>query len=261
MARVIVFLQLFAVAAAAGGAQLRAQKSLGASFVRTLDFKHRLRVCNAYPYGSSLDVYLGKQKLTETQMPYKACSEFGPQLKAGDKVDFRVGDASAGTFSVADLPNNDAVLLLVIYRHDTLSTAVSFESHVFANLVNAQIAVIDTYKGAAKSVARIQDLNEAKTARSEELRYDSVVAVNQGIYEVVLEDEQGEERAKKELVALNKESYIVMRCGVEAQSGPKYPQELMVFPQSDKKVLTGSAVASSAGSLFTLFIMLVALQQ
>ena len=66
--------------------------------------------------------------------------------RSGDKLEFKVGDASAGTFSVSDLPNNDAVLLLVIHRHDTLSTAVSFESHVFASLQNAQVAIIDTYK-------------------------------------------------------------------------------------------------------------------
>jgi len=40
-------------------------------------------------------------------------------LKAVDKLEFKVGDSSAGTFAVSDLPNNDAVLLLVIHRHDT----------------------------------------------------------------------------------------------------------------------------------------------
>merc|ERR1719240_650368 len=109
-------------------------------------------------------------------MQYKTCQDLKIQLKAGDKLEFRVGDANAGTFSVSDLPNNDAVLLLAIYRHDTLSTAVSFESHVFANLLNAQIAVIDTYKGSAKSSLKIQD--EGSDKRSESLRYNGVVAVN-----------------------------------------------------------------------------------
>merc|ERR1719408_1236796 len=94
----------------------------------------------------------GADKLTgDEPMAYKTCREFSPQLKAGDKLEFKIGDTTTGTFSVADLPNNDAVLLLAIHRHDTLSTAVSFESHVFANLLNAQVAVIDTYKGSAKS--------------------------------------------------------------------------------------------------------------
>merc|ERR1719171_891001 len=161
------------------------------SFVKALEFKHRLRVCNAYPYAAALDLFRSKEKLTQNSMPYKNCEDFKSQLKPGDKLEFKVGDANAGTFSVSDLPNNDAVLLLAIYRHDTLSTAVSFESHVFANLLNAQVAVIDTYKGSAKSHLKIMDDEQAKTARAEELRYDSVVALNKGKYQCMLESTDG----------------------------------------------------------------------
>merc|ERR1719420_2009406 len=139
----------------------------------------------------------------------------------------------AGIFSVSDLPNNDAVLLLVIYRHDTLSTAVSFESHVFANLLNAQVAVIDTYKGSGKSTMKILDSDNSKTARTEDLRYDSVVALNPGEYKVTLVGTDGETKASSGLVAVNRDSYIILRVGCEAQSGPQYPQELVVYPQSD----------------------------
>lgn len=226
---------------ASGHGQLRRAKSEGASFISTLKFTHTLRICNAYPYAYPMDVFLGKEKLTSTPMAYKKCEQFNPTLKAGDKLDFKVGDSSAGSFSVSELPSNDAVLVLVIYRHDTLSTAVSFESHVFSNLINSQIAVLDAYRGAMKSVPRIQDVSDAKTQRNEELRYDSVVAVNQGLYEVVLQGTDGETKAKHDLVALNRESYVVIRCGVEAQQGPTYPQELMVFPHSDPSALTGAA--------------------
>merc|ERR1719498_1873176 len=188
-----------------------------------------------------MDIFLGKEKLSTKPIAYKQCEEFSPALKAGDKIDFKVGDSSAGSFSVSELPNNDAVMLLVIYRHDTLSTAVSFESHVFSNLINSQIAVLDAYRGAAKSTPRIQDVSEAKTQRNEELRYDSVVAVNPGLYEVVLQNAEGESKAKQQLVAVNRESYVVIRCGVEAQQGQSYPQELMVFPHSDPRVFEGSA--------------------
>lgn len=223
-------------------------------FVRALEFKHRLRVCNAYPYAAALDVFRGKsEKMTDdVPMPYKACKDFVSPLRAGDKLEFKVGDASAGTFSVSDLPNNDAVLLLVIHRHDTLSTAVSFESHVFANLLNAQVAIIDTYKGSAKASPRIMDAEgQSKASRSEELRYDSVVAVNPGIYQVVLEGEDGEAKAKSDLVALNRESYVVLRTGVEAQEGPSYPQELVVYPRSDMAALRSGATRP-AGLLLAL---------
>merc|ERR1719243_61262 len=137
MSRLALVLAITA-AVPAFGALRHSNQHLGSSFVKALEFKHRLRVCNAYPYAAALDLNRGKEKLTDESMPYKSCKDFKTQLKAGDKLEFKVGDANAGTFSVSDLPNNDAVLLLVIYRHDTLSTAVSFESHVFANLLNAQ---------------------------------------------------------------------------------------------------------------------------
>merc|ERR1719238_2605665 len=128
-------LAVLLAAACAEGAHVRGQAE---GFVKALEFKHRLRVCNAYPYAASLDVFRSKEKLTDSPMAYKSCKDFTTPMQSGDKLEFKVGDASAGTFSVSDLPQNDAVLLLVIHRHDTLSTAVSFESHVFANLLNAQ---------------------------------------------------------------------------------------------------------------------------
>jgi len=166
-------------------------------------------------------------------MHYKTCKDFQAPLNAGDKLEFKVGDASAGTFSVSDLPNNDAVLLLVIHRHDTLSTAVSFESHVFANLQNAQVVVMDTYKGAAASQIKIKDkAAKGKTSRSEELRYESVVAVNPGEYEVELVDAVGKVNAMTSFNALNRESYVIMRTGIEAKQGPAFPQELVIYPNS-----------------------------
>jgi hypothetical protein len=228
-----------ATASAASHAQLRTGRR-GEGFVKALGFQHRLRVCNAYPYASALDVVLGKgERLTgDEPMPYKTCRDLPSPLKGGDKLEFKVGDATAGTFSVSDLPNNDATLLLVIHRHDTLSTAVAFESHVFAKLANAQVAIIDTYKGKARATPKIKDSDAAsKKVRSEELRYNSVVAVNPGTYEVELDGEDGETKARSQLVALNRESYVVLRTGVEAQQGESYPQSLVVFPRSDAKAL------------------------
>lgn len=248
MYRALCVLSLLATAGASAGREaLRHGRAQG--FVKALEFKHRLRVCNAYPYSGALDVIRGKgERLTgDEPMAYKTCRDFLSPLKAGDKLEFKVGDASAGTFAVSDLPNNDAVLLLVIHRHDTMSTAVSFESHVFANLLNAQVAIIDTYKGVARATPRITDAEATnkKSSRSEELRYNSVVAVNPGVYEVELMGQDGVMESKGRLVALNRESYVVLRTGVEAQQGPSYSQELVVFPESDAKVLHSGTVAHS----------------
>lgn len=257
MSRLVLCLALCSLAAAVTDTHLRS-KSRAAGFVQALEFKHRLRVCNAYPYSAALDVYRGQgEKLTSDHpMHYKTCKDFVAPLQSGDKLEFKVGDASAGTFSVSDLPNNDAVLLLVIHRHDTLSTAVSFESHVFANLLNAQVAVIDTYKGTAKSVPKIMDAaGKGKTSRSEELRYDSVVAVNPGMYHVELVGSDGKAGVKTQLVALNHESYVIIRAGVEAQQGPAYPQELVVYPQSDPSLLKGSGVMARASAVVVALVL------
>lgn len=213
------------------------------NFVRGLEFKHHLRICNAYPFGAALDVYRGQaQKLTgDRPMPYKSCRDFVSPFKAGDKLDFRLGDASAGVFSVAELPDNDAILLLVIHRHDVASTAVAFESHVFAKLLNAQIAVIDTYKGSARALPEIADsgaspVHHRGPERKEELKYDSVVAVNPGVYNVDLKDpSSGKVKARRELVALSRESYVLLRTGVEG--GDDFPEELVVYPHSEASEL------------------------
>lgn len=216
----------------------------------TVEFKHRLRVCNAYPYAAGLDVFRGREQLTKMPLDYKMCGDFASQLIAGDKLKFMVGDANAGTFTISDLPNNDAVLLLVIHRHDTLSNAVAFKSHVFANLLNAQIAVIDTFKGRARSFAEITDGSK----KEEKLKYNSVVAVNPGEYKVSLVDGRKKKQATENLVALNRESYVVIRTGVEAQQGPEYPQDIIVYPMSDPHLLHS---ASTYASLPTALLMLI----
>jgi len=230
------------------------------SFVKSLEFHQSLRVCNAFPMESPLDLYRGKTRLTgDSPMAYKSCRDFTEPMKSGDRLEFKIGDETAGTFSVSDLPNNDAVLLLIIHRHDTLSTAVSFESHVFANLANPQIAVIDTYKG--KSAAHVSILNGkvANQSRTEELRYDSVVAVNPGIYEVELTGQHSEAKTKQQLVALGHENYVIFRAGVEAQVGTTFPQELVIFPASDAAKLKSSAEGLRVPSTFLALVSLMML--
>lgn len=244
-----------AIATDQTGTQLR-RKQAGASFISSLQFTQVLRVCNAYPFEHALDVYVGKNKITQEALPYKKCVEFHPSggeaLKAGDKIDFKAGDStSAGTFTVAELPSNDATLVLIIYRHDAISTGVSFESHVFANLLNAQVAVIDTYRGPAKATPRIQDMQKKRDPkqpplRSEELRFDSVMAVNPGLYEVSLEDPKEKTIAMHSLVASKRESYVVVRVGLDSTVGKSYPQEIMVYPESDPKEFSGAFAAAPA---------------
>jgi hypothetical protein len=265
MLRIAIYSALCAIATATHAGTLRGQAG---GFVRALEFNHRLRVCNAYPYNAALDIFRGvTEKLTsDAPMHYRTCKDFKAPLRSGDKLEFKVGDANTGTFAVGDLPQNDAVLLLVIGRHDTLSTAVSFESHVYANLHNAEVVVMDTYKGKRKSTVNIKDMakpkiqgtslrqktpEEERQSRSEALRYDSVVAIQPGDYEVELIDANGLATATTPFVAQAAESYVILRTGVEAQQGPAYTEELLIYPNS----LHGGAAFAKA-SVVALIVFL-----
>merc|ERR1719433_1056645 len=85
------------------------------------------------------------------------------------------------------------------------------------------------------------DPRGGKNSRSEDLRFESVVAVNPGAYDLALVGFDGQIKAKDSFVALNHESYIVLRTGVEAKQGPSYPQELVVYPKMDASKLHSSA--------------------
>lgn len=210
------------------------------TFTKSMQFTFRLRVCNAYPAAAPLDVLRSKEKLTKEPLEYTMCGDFSNPLVVGDKLRFMVGDANAGTFTISDLPNNDAILLIVIHRHDTLSNAVAFKSHVFANLLNAQVAIIDTYKGRARSFPEIAD-----GGKQEGLKYNSVVALNPGEYKVSLINAKKKAEKSKSLVTLNRESYVIIRTGVEAQQGPSYPQDLIVYPMSDPSLLWNASPRAS----------------
>eukprot|EP00747_Dinoflagellata_sp_TGD_P116156 gnl/TRDRNA2_/TRDRNA2_172302_c1_seq3.p1 gnl/TRDRNA2_/TRDRNA2_172302_c1~~gnl/TRDRNA2_/TRDRNA2_172302_c1_seq3.p1 ORF type:complete len:151 (+),score=49.91 gnl/TRDRNA2_/TRDRNA2_172302_c1_seq3:2-454(+) len=133
---------------------------------------------------------------------------------------------------------------------------MSFASHVFANSEKAQVAVIDTYKGKAKSTPEIEEADQPvkkdkdgkplppAPKHKEMLRYDSVVAVDQGLYEIMLAgDDDQQTKAKAGLVALNGEDYVVLRAGVESKTGKVYPEDVIVFPQSDPDKLPKSGAA------------------
>lgn len=246
---------------------VRARRGLGAAEglfkASSFDVRHRLRICNAYPYGAAMNVRRGDTDITGADpLFYKDCGDFRLHLKPGDRIEFLVDDVDAGVFAIHELPLTNSVLLLVIHRHDAVSTAVSFQSHIFANVLNPQMALIDAYQGSRRSVARIMDAEDAArgSSRSEDLRYSSAVAVNPGVYKVGLFDEEGREEAKSDLVALNRESYVVLRVGVDAKEGPSYDEELVVFPRSSVMGLMHNHVARSGLHLAVVAVLLVALQ-
>lgn len=217
------------------------------SFLKTLNFKYSLRVCNAYAATEPMELYVGTEKLTtDGPMPYGGCRDLKQHvMKQDDRFDFKIGDSSVGTFLVSSLPSNDAVLLLVVHRRDAESNAGAFESHVFSsNLPSGQIAVVDTYKGEAGSnpeltirdhVADAADKTTAKS-RKEVLKYDTVVAVRPGKYDLALGGEN--QLDNKPFKVLGGESYVILRAGF----GSTFPQALTVFPVSEGAARQGKVI-------------------
>lgn len=208
----------------------------GALTELTKAVEQSLRICNGYAFGEPLDVYkVPKQKLTSKPLAYKSCQDFGLKLQEGDQLDFQAGDLDVGTFFATGVPSQHASLLLIPHRRDHSSLAMAFDSHAFAELQTAQIAVVDAYRGAKEGHVKIMDpaVQATKTKRVEDLNYNSVVALNPGKYQLALTDDIGHNVTELLLNVDAKEKYVAMRVGTDdATANPGYPMELIVFPSA-----------------------------
>jgi hypothetical protein len=207
--------------------------------------KQHLVICNAYASPKSLSITQVRTQETLTQgssLAYKQCQDFTIPLQEGDQLDFKAGNLDVGTFHATGLPSSAASLLLIPHRKTPNSVGVAFESHAFAELQSPQIAVIDAYRGKSKSstgAVKIIERLSAKDSQAdltpveEELKFNSVVAVNPGQYEVSLMSSGSKNTASVPLSAGGSQKYVIMRLGAEGQSGEHaapYPEELLVFP-------------------------------
>eukprot|EP00435_Cladocopium_sp_Y103_P012610 s1615_g3.t1 len=201
------------------------------SFVKNLDYKIKLRVCSAYPADAPFEVLLNEVSIKE-ELEYKSCFEYTGDLRSGDNVNFKVAGLASGSFTIDELPQEDATLVLVVHRHDKATMAVSFMSHVFAKLSGPQVALLDAYQGSSSSVVEIQpkDDDESKT---ETLRYNSVMALDEATYKVTLA--MGDRKQEYELDAQSDEAYAIIRCGVDSEILKSYKQVLP--PMSVQRML------------------------
>merc|ERR1719375_2626630 len=120
----------------------------------------KLRICNAYAWTKPLDIHLvaARTMLTaDRPLAYKECRDLSTPLNEGDQIDFKAGELDVGSFYATGLPESQASLLIIPRRRDSDSMAVQFDSHAFAELQNAQVAVVDAYKGFEGSTVHIGD--------------------------------------------------------------------------------------------------------
>lgn len=207
-----------------------------------------LRVCNAFSGSGPLELLhrpghhhadsMKPNNLTDKSslLAYKGCKEWSVDLRRGDSLEFLQSQAHLGSFSVSAVPQWDTLLLLVIHHRDS-SPRPAFASHVFAKTKSAQVAVLDMYQGDSKGRLAIQVQEEPEenekqhklSVLSEDLAYDSVVALDAGKYICKLLG--GVKPKHVSLTAKTGESYVAMRVGDGKD------EEIMVFPTSGSEGL------------------------
>jgi len=238
----------------AGQAQeIHAHKSM---LVNTLEVQHKLMVCNAYASPDSLEIVKVKTRQVLTgpdPLDYKQCKDFSLLMEEGEQLDFKAGGLDVGSFFATGLPKSAASLLLIPHRRSPRSVGCSFESHAFADVQSPQIAVIDAYRGKSANKTASVKITENTAASGdkaaeppveEELKFNSVVAVNPGKYQIALTGTDGKASAGAPLNADGATKFVVMRLGAEdeSQSGGRYPQELVVFPKNSRANRIGFAL-------------------
>jgi len=238
------------------------------SVIKPLTFDQRLLVCNAYPHKTPVTVSKNKgaKVLTKEGLKFNECEYATTSVRPHDKLDFEINDLGVeGTFEVGDLPESDAVLLLVLERRDEKSSVVSFQSFAFPSSKDgdesAQVAVIDTYKGMSKmphlKMADHISKDEKKevSKRVEELNFNRVYAVEEGDYDASvmdrLDDKEAEKRVEKSFASLKLakgRDYVVLRTGDDVN----FPQSLVAFPPAS------SSAAKVFSGFFAIALALVA---
>jgi len=172
-----------------------------------------------------------RKEHVESGLPFKACHRLSTMVQEGDQLEFQSKHAGTWTFQVGELPQSDARLLLVFEKRDADTKVPAFQSFAFPASTDSQLAIIDTYKGTSpKGKVHIQDIAKAgETARSEDLDYDRVYALDSGDYEVNMFAVAGNvtTSGKANTMHLAKgEDYVLLRTGGMGYDG-EYDEELV----------------------------------
>jgi len=218
--------------------------------VQPLKFDQQLLVCNAYPgsFGSESTVSVTQNGRDAHDILYKECRRIAGHVHSKDKLDFNFTKSGIrGTFEIGTLPDTDATLLLVVQKRDATSQLAAFQSFVFPAKQDgkeAQLAVIDTYKGASPAAhLRMEDHvngKEKKTVskRVEQLNFNRIYAIEEGAYDASISDhlegesaEQMVEQTKRVLRLSKNQNYVVLRTGDGKLGGSS--ESLVIFPNEE----------------------------
>jgi len=236
--------------------------------IRPLSFNQDLLVCNAYPGNFAVNVKQNGRESTDEQknIRYQECRHLPGQVNSKDKMDFIFANSGvSGTFEIGDLPDSDAMLLLVVEKRDSSSSLVAFQSFAFPSHSegkNAQLAVIDTYKGSSSSPhLKMEDhinTKEPKTIskRVEQLNFNRIYAIEEGTYDAsisdhILDKDEGKSAtdvSKKTFRLAKHKNYVILRTG-----GGNTQQSLVVYPPELAKSASAHLSFGSASILVAAF--------
>jgi len=184
---------------------------------------HNLTICNAYADRKPLSAYTvnTRVKLTEEPIQYKTCKKIALSMEEGERIDFKLGGLSVGTFRASGLPYVSASLLMIPYHknNDTMTAAIA--SHMFsANDDRAQIAVLDAYAGVFnhRDMKIVQASGRSK--HSVDLKSGQLLHLTAGSYDVVLADEKGKHLKTVHLDAQAGAQYVILHVGSEPDGTP-----------------------------------------
>jgi len=235
--------------------------------VLPLSFTQQLLVCNAYPgiFPMTMKHNGHGNQDDQRDIHFKECRRISGRMQSKDKLDFTFENSGIqGSFEIDQLPDTDAMLLLVVGKRDASSPLVAFQSFAFPSHsegTNAQLAVIDAYKGSSSSPhLRMEDhinSKERKTIskRVEELNFNRIYAIEEGDYDASLTDHQLQEGdaehektgAKTMFHLAKNQNYVILRTG-----DGQFHQSLVVYPEAPRS----SARKLAVGLVATFFAVM-----
>jgi len=223
--------------AQAGGTQESALAALAGTRVQDdVVTTHNLTICNAYADSKPLSAYTvnTRTKLTEEPIKYKACKKIALQLEEGERIDFKLGGLSVGTFRAGGLPYVGSSLLMIPYHasNDTMTAAIA--SHMFSQSdERAQVAVLDAYAYQRGRSMRVEQAGGRQT-QSSEIKSGQLLKLKAGSYNFILLDEHGKIIKKVPLQAENYKQYAVLHVGSAPDGSPnvaRYEHEQLLVSQ------------------------------
>eukprot|EP00928_Gymnodinium_smaydae_P072746 TRINITY_DN56045_c0_g1_i1.p1 TRINITY_DN56045_c0_g1~~TRINITY_DN56045_c0_g1_i1.p1 ORF type:complete len:292 (+),score=73.58 TRINITY_DN56045_c0_g1_i1:66-941(+) len=246
-----------------------------ANVVQPLKFNQRLLICNAYPSNSSMTVQKNEKEMladVDHAIAFRECRYIDTRVQSQDKLDLSLAELDVeGTFEVGELPESDAVLLLVLKKRPG-STLVSFQSFAFPpgrGGTEAQVAVIDAFgrRNATQAHLKMEDHisgkeKKASLRRVEELNFNRVYAVEEGTYDATVMERFAAgaselvSSAKHVMRLARNQNYVVLRTGDDEVGEP---EDIVVYPNAKSaglRVQSGAfAVLAAMAMAFSTAVM------